>query len=399
MKFIFVASKPPLDLVFIMGTSGKDMSAPFMKQKAIVKHLLTSYYIVAGRTHVGIINNGNPPKAVVKIGKYHGDRLKKEIDKLPPRKSGLLLDSLNFANDRMFTSVNGARSDAKKSLIVFVNEKVKSDKSAMDSVGEKLKKSGINVIVIGLDPSLDKRNISAAFPSNEVFFFPPALEEIDSSIYPIVRASYPGLYGFWNVFIFFTLSHLAMPGICCIFWSLVYHNKSDFQKSCVKQLQHYRTCFANFPKISLKLALYTNTTANNLKMFNSMTSFPPCIYYNIFFIWSLISLIFLDPCSSVKCDAYKVCSRRTSTSYECVCQQCSSKYNLVCGSNRWTYASECHLRKYSCNNQLSLYVQSNGPCGKYPFVIFLGLIVYPKPSDCITLQARVSCRCRSHEMI
>ena len=176
-----------------MGGGGKDFAAQFITQKEVVKHLLTSYDTWAGRTHMGIISNGNPPKAVVKIGQYHGDRLKTEIDKLPQRKSGLLLDSLNFANDRMFTSVNGARSDAKKSLLVFVNEKLKSDKSAMDSVGEKLKKSGINVIVIGLNPSLDKKNISAASPSNEIFIFPPALEELDLLLYPTVRSTYPGV--------------------------------------------------------------------------------------------------------------------------------------------------------------------------------------------------------------
>ena len=176
-----------------MGGNGKDMNERFITQKAIVKHLLTSHDTSAGKTHVGIISNGNPPKAIVTIGKYHGDRLKTEIDKLPQRKSGLLLDSLIFANDRMFTSMNGARSGAKKSLIVFVNEKVKSGTSAIDAVGKKLKSSRINVIAISLDPSLNKEKISPASPSNEIFFYPPSLEELDVSLYPVVRATYPGL--------------------------------------------------------------------------------------------------------------------------------------------------------------------------------------------------------------
>ena len=104
----------------------------------------------------------------------------------------------------------------------------------------------------------------------------------------------------------------------------------------------------------------------------SLLCFPFCYVFPIFnYFHRYIAnvSIFLDPCESVKCDVYKVCSRRTFTSYKCVCQQCSSKYNLVCGSNGWTYASECHLRKYSCNNELSLNVLSNGPCGEYPFII------------------------------
>ena len=101
--------------------------------------------------------------------------------------------------------------------------------------------------------------------------------------------------------------------------------------------------------------------------------------------------MFSDPCESVKCDAYKACSRRALTSYECVCQQCSSKYNLVCGSNGWTYASECHLRKYSCDNELSLNVQSNGPCGEYPYIFFLRVTVYPNPTALLKMQARRRC--------
>ena len=203
-----------------MEASVEDKNARFLKQKAIVKHLLTSYDTSAGRTHVGIISNSNPPKAVVTIGQYHGDRLKEEIDKLLQGQAGLLLDSLNFATDRMFTPMNGARSGAKKILIVFVNEKVKSDKPAMDSVGKKLKNSGINVIVIGLDPTLDAENILAASPSNEVFLFPPSLEELDLSLYPIVLATYPGLF----------LFHICWPNCiislitvsCKMCWSTIF---------------------------------------------------------------------------------------------------------------------------------------------------------------------------------
>ena len=93
--------------------------------------------------------------------------------------------------------------------------------------------------------------------------------------------------------------------------------------------------------------------------------------------------IFSDPCEPVKCDTNKVCSRRTATSYECLCPQCNPKYDLVCGSNGWTYASECHLRKYSCNNQLSLNAQSNGPCGKYKCTFFLRLTWLSKPNGFI----------------
>ena len=191
--FIFIATKPSLDLVFIMGASGNNRYEIFNKQKEITKHFLTSYNTSAGKTHVGIISNGRPADVALPIGKYHGSRLTAEIDKLPNSKSEVLLDSLNFAKDRMFTAFNGARPGVKKSLVVFVNDKVKSDKDAIASVGKKLKNSGINVIVIGMDQNLEKDKIEAAFQRNDVFFFPPLLEEMDMLLYPVVRASYPGM--------------------------------------------------------------------------------------------------------------------------------------------------------------------------------------------------------------
>ena len=188
--------KPNLDLVFIMGASGNDGDERFNKQKEITRHFLTSYDTSPGKTHIGIISNGRPPKAAITIGKYHDGRLQTEIANLPNSKAQMLVDSLNFANDFMFTPVNGARPGVKKSLVIFLNDKVTSDKAAVESVGNKLKSSGINVIVIGMDPSLDGEKIGAVSPVHGVFFFPPLLEEMDILLYPVRRASYPGIHTF-----------------------------------------------------------------------------------------------------------------------------------------------------------------------------------------------------------
>ncbi len=128
----------------------------------------------------------------MKFGEFTNDVLRSKIDELKNPNSNMLLAALNYANDEMFTSRNQARPGFKKSLVVFVNKEVQADNEALKIVGRKLRDSKINVIVIGMDPEADGVKMKAIADSNDVFFFPPSLEELDMIVYPIVRRTQPG---------------------------------------------------------------------------------------------------------------------------------------------------------------------------------------------------------------
>ena len=53
------------------------------------------------------------------------------------------------------------------------------------------------------------------------------------------------------------------------------------------------------------------------------------------------------------------------------------------------------MRKYSCNNELSLHVKSNGPCGKYPHNLPLQRIGCLKPTASTkpAHEIKISCIC------
>ena len=191
-SFTFLVIKPTLDLAFIVGTTGTSSKQRFNKQKKVIKHLLTSYDVSPGQTHVGIINNDKPTTVAMKFGEFTNDALRSKIDELKNPNSNMLLTALNYANDEMFTSRNLARPGFKKSLVVFVNKGVEADEDALKAVGRKLKNSKINVIVIGMDQEADGDKMKAIADSNDVFFFPPTLEELDMILYPIVRRTQPG---------------------------------------------------------------------------------------------------------------------------------------------------------------------------------------------------------------
>ena len=190
--FHILAIKPRLDIAFIVGATGTNSEQRFKKQKKIMKHLLTSYDVSPGQTHVGIINNDKPTTVAMKFGEFSNDALRSKIDELKNPNSNMLLAALNYANDEMFTIRNQVRPGFKKSLVVFVNKGVDSDDEALKIVGRKLRDSNINVIVIGIDPEADGDKMKAIANLNDVFFFPPLLEELGMILYPIVRRIQPG---------------------------------------------------------------------------------------------------------------------------------------------------------------------------------------------------------------
>ena len=49
---------------------------------------------------------------------------------------------------------------------------------------------------------------------------------------------------------------------------------------------------------------------------------------------------------------------------ECSCPTCQPSYVFVCGSDDRTYASLCHLKRFSCLSNRNITVKARKACGK-----------------------------------
>ena len=120
------------------------------------------------------------------------ERLYKQIDEIEITDKGNLADALAIANNGIFSPVYGARTDVRKSLVVFVDGYPYSDKAALRSFGEKLKKKGITMVVIDVSSDIEPSVLEEKTPYYDVFFFPPMLDELDIALYPVVNSMQPG---------------------------------------------------------------------------------------------------------------------------------------------------------------------------------------------------------------
>ena len=221
--FLYLLAVTPveLDIAFILGAKGVQAVDNARKQKTILKHLLTSYNVSPGKTHVGIIRNTKLKASIaLKIGQVqYPTALYKEVEKMKVTESGKLIDALTLASDQLFTAVNGARPAFKKSLVVFIDDKIVADKAALKAVGRELKNKGITTIVIDVTSKGDLKQLEELVPLHNVFFFPPKLDELDMALYPVIRALPPGEFNFSFTVItaFVMLSVVSVSFICVLF--------------------------------------------------------------------------------------------------------------------------------------------------------------------------------------
>ena len=102
-----------------------------------------------------------------------------------------LREALEMVDRNLFNTLYGARSDAKKTLYVFMDQVPSND---VKQIMTTLKQKDVNVIVVtyGLSDKKDQEDVKKTMPTSNAWFFPEKLEDILNNIQPYVSAALPG---------------------------------------------------------------------------------------------------------------------------------------------------------------------------------------------------------------
>ena len=170
-SIFFVVAKPVvLDLGFVFGTNGVKAVENFNTEKDLAKKIVEKYDVSKSATLVGAITYDDDAVLAWKIGDATEKRTTLDrINQLQRRGNGKnVLKALQIARSRLFSSENGARRNAPKTLVVFVDKVVESRQ--LDIVSKELEDNNINVIVITIGKEVLKTDVSgiARQPSNVI---------------------------------------------------------------------------------------------------------------------------------------------------------------------------------------------------------------------------------------
>ena len=182
-----------MDLGFIFGASGSKADDTFTAQKRFANSMMDKYIISPDATLIGAVTYGRDASVATRFssGKDKATTVSL-INRLQNPKDGSnLKNALEVARDRLFSERYGARRNVPKTAVVFVDTKTSNLPADLSTTAKSLKENGIKIIVIGIGPDTDKKEL-AALADSEAIFFPESLEEMERQVSPVVQAALPG---------------------------------------------------------------------------------------------------------------------------------------------------------------------------------------------------------------
>ena len=152
--YYFLAEKPRMDVGLILGFTTETTSKELDDQITISSNILDTLRQKTTDLKAGVITYS--VRAVIRQSLAFSD-LQNVLQSINLRSgSRTLSEALQLASEEFFLTSNGGRSNAVKSLIVFVTEP--TDVRAVKMV-ETLRAQGINIVSIGVGENVDQSEV------------------------------------------------------------------------------------------------------------------------------------------------------------------------------------------------------------------------------------------------
>lgn len=160
-----------MDLAFVVSTTAVNFENNLKKTKDIIKDIVEKYGI--NKMHYSLGTLGSKLNIIVKFSQEVDSNAEfmALVDNIPAVKGEFdLAKSLEEASV-MFTEENGGRPNAKKILVVIIDNKSDSTGDEIEDAASLAKEAGVRVIPVGLDKA-DQGELDKTTPVDEDLLTP-----------------------------------------------------------------------------------------------------------------------------------------------------------------------------------------------------------------------------------
>ena len=152
-----LGKREPLDLAVIFGSTASNADEVLAAQKMIVQAIVTKNFVSSkDGLQIGAILDGSSPQILFKLSDSSSrTSLYDEIRKIDKQASATNLGAaLGDIQNQLFSTVNGARNGAEKTVLLFLDgESLKAD-SLKDDI-RNLEQAGIKVVIVVMGGKLN----------------------------------------------------------------------------------------------------------------------------------------------------------------------------------------------------------------------------------------------------
>ena len=184
------------DIGFILDAS-TSVTNLYGKAKELLKSLVRKFTNNNDRVQISVVSFSDYAMQNIKFNTYSDSkRLNKTIDEIPLINSLSRIDvALRMAQNEMFTSSNGARSKARKILIVLTDGSQSNYKGYENpvAVSNELRNNNIEIIAVGFGKTIDVEKLQGiAGGKDNTYFFPSQYNSINIDVVDELTKLVPG---------------------------------------------------------------------------------------------------------------------------------------------------------------------------------------------------------------
>lgn len=183
-----------VDIAVMVGSSGQDAVEKFKAQKMFINSLINRLDISKDTGQIASVLYEKEPLIMSRIGE-NVDRTttKQTFDVIRNSLfSGNMDKALRLVKDTVFSVNQGARSQAPKSILMFIDTKAIGDGKKIDQLAKEFKDQNTKLVIVALGQDIDQATLKTLAYDQQSIFFPPSLEELQKMVEPVAKALLPG---------------------------------------------------------------------------------------------------------------------------------------------------------------------------------------------------------------
>ena len=158
----------PVDLAFILDSSGSIGKTNYLKEKHFVKQLARSFGLAPGQSRAALLLYSSSASVQARFGQYQTlDEFEKAVDGLPYERGTTRIDlALEKAAQEIFPQ---ARQGVPKIAILITDGKQSqaADAKGLTDASEPLRKAGVRVLAVGIGSGVDPDELRLLTESDE----------------------------------------------------------------------------------------------------------------------------------------------------------------------------------------------------------------------------------------
>ena len=162
------ACQTPVDLAFIVDSSGSIGSKNYLKEKHFIKQLARSFGVAPGQSRAALVLYSNSASVKAGFDQYPTlEQFHKSVDDLPYEKGFTRIDlALQKANQEVFPQ---ARKGVPKIAILITDGKQTktADSKGLREASEPLRRAGVRVLAVGVGSGVDSDELRLVTESDD----------------------------------------------------------------------------------------------------------------------------------------------------------------------------------------------------------------------------------------